>query len=173
MCVKKDIWHKNQSLNWDKCTTGVYWDKAELLRHVQSGWRKQKGVYSKICTFKINTLETAWDVLLQSAFTLGYHRDTAEVRNNPLRNQTSASEFCSAGSGVKIIIWLHPKLTPQKKFHKPGRHYQDKVNAAWRTVPSGVVGCTACPPTTPGKENILHLFPRLIPGLGTSLQHPF
>lgn len=99
--------------------------------------------------------------------------ETAEVRNNPLRNQTLASEFCSAGSGVKIIIWLHPKLTPQKKFHKPGRHYQDKVNAAWRTVPSGVVGCTACPPTTPGKENILHLFPRLIPGLGTSLQHPF
>lgn len=104
---------------------------------------------------------------------LGHHRDTAEIRNNPLRNQTSASEFSSAGSGVKVVIWLYPKLTAQIKFHKPGRHYQDKVNAAWRTVPSGVVGCTASSSTTPGKENILHLFPRLTSGLGTSLQYPF
>lgn len=81
------------------------------------------------------------------------------TRPRPLRFALQAQNFSA--------IWLHPKLT-QKEFHKPGRYYQDKVNAAWSTVPSGGVGCIASSPTAPGKENILHFFPWLTPGLGTS-----
>lgn len=81
------------------------------------------------------------------------------TRPRPLRFALQAQNFSA--------IWLHPKLT-QKEFHKPGRYYQDKVNAAWSTVPSGGVGCIASSPTAPGKGNVLHFFPWLTPGLGTS-----
>lgn len=83
------------------------------------------------------------------------------------------SRFYFLGRGLNLSFELLPKLTPQKKFHKPGRRYQDTLIATSRTALLGVVGCTASllTPRTPEKREFFALLPQTkTPGLRQGLE---